>query len=58
MIKLEETEEEQTGLTKVNTFKTKRFNVSIQPTAKMCVSLKPEIDTVELCEDRECMIKE
>jgi len=34
VIKLEATEVEQTGLTKVNTFKTKRFNISTQTTAK------------------------
>jgi len=34
VIKLETIEVEQTGLTKVNTFKAKKFNISTQTTAK------------------------
>ena len=50
MIKLEATEVEQTGLTKVNTFKT---------TAKSnSVSRPPEIDTVERRGHQECIVKE
>ena len=50
VLKLEATEVEQTGLTKVNTFKT---------TAKSnSVSLTPKIDTVERRGDQECIVKE
>jgi len=50
VLKLEATEVEQTGINKVNTFKT---------TAKSnSVSRKPEIDAVERRGDQECIIKE
>ena len=40
VFKLEATEVEQTGMTKVNTFKTKKFNISTQRTANKYASLR------------------